>query len=183
MAWFIVPYLTDHAIELPSGVVLWSRTLAINVDLRHLIGSPDNDHFEEIEIRGNRAAVRVEGKAQKVLELTGKFYRLPDLLTDTLDKADLLNLRLQLVDMGYTDKEIDSAFPDGLAKVSVKDFINFAQGTLFEMKYDVKTAQVVEDTENPRAAEHHQEKDPIEVDDRVMKGKTLAAQLFNRTVF
>lgn len=181
MPWFIVPYLTDSAVEFTPGNWVASRTLAINPDLIYRVGVPDNDLFEEIEIRGNRAAVRVEGKMQKVLDLTGKFYRLPDLLTDTLDKGDLLNLRLQLVDMGFTDKEIDTAFPDGLAKISVKDFVNFAQSVRFKMRYDLKTAQLVE-SDIP-VDEADRPKNPDLVDERVRTGKTLAAQMYERRSF
>lgn len=187
MPWFIVPYATDPnaypVIDPETGKERWvtSRTLTINAELPYLLGREDNDLFLEIEVRGNRAVCRVEGKALKVLDLTGKYYRLPDLLDEKLDKGDLLNLRLQTLDMGYTDEEIDAAFPDGLANVSVKDYINFAQSRLFEMTYDVKTATVIE-TDIPRGSEF-KPKDPVDVDERVKAGKTLAASNFEQRLF
>lgn len=186
MAWFIVPYQTDPnaypVIDPDTGLEHWvaSRTLAINADLPYRVGE-DNDLFMEIEVRGNRAVVRVEGKLLKVLDLTGKYYRLPDFLSDTLDKGDMLNLRLQMLDMGFTDEDIDTAFPEGLAAVNLKDFINFTQSNLREMKYDVKTALVIE-SETPRGQEF-KPKDPVEIDERVKTGKTLALDDLTGKVF
>jgi hypothetical protein len=158
MAWYIVPFVRDGFV---AGFP--SRTLAINPLLVKTRGVTSHD-FDFIEVRGNRAVVRVEADAAKVGQIDGLFYRLPiDDLVSKLDKVEISGMNDQLLDMGYSQDEIGAAFPDGLSQITLKEFINFAQSIVWRMKYDEKTDEIIEDVGRANNIKN----DPVEVDSRV----------------
>jgi hypothetical protein len=165
MAWYLVSYNYEG---LQGG--FHQRRLAINNQLLFVLGI-STDVFEEIEVRGNRAAVRVEASVLKLTELNTLYYRFPvDLLSDFIPALSVTALTTQLLSMGYSNADIAAAFPGGLSTANLLQVINFAQSLVYRVKFD-GLFSLIEDTSN----ENMEKKSPLDVDLRVLQMAAVSA--------
>ncbi len=151
-AWFIVEYvrvrggLDYPAPEMPTrnvGVDEWSEQIWA-----------DGGDWDEIEVGGNRALVKMGASAATLdaIEAEGH-YRFPvrknsDSLS-VLSKQQIGQMTRELRRMGFTNQEIDTALPD-LSTFVFVDYLDFARQRRFKPFYDETTDEVRFDLSNPQ---------------------------------
>ena len=139
-AWYIVPYsttinpegsfpLANRFLDLPSGVdIAWN----------------------EIEIEGNRAIVKITAPALVITELSNSFQRLQDnvdiVLTDSTAQ-ERNNLRDLLLSVGYVQRDINQKFPDGLNNTTTREILKeVAKAGRTKPRFDPDSQMVVFDS-------------------------------------
>lgn len=145
-AYYIVPF---RRALIPLTNMFPERELTIR-DFYPAIITGGGD-FREIEIRGQRALVRVWTDASTHSALTAVYKRLPKArLTDTL--ADLTNpqknaVRNELLDEGFTNAEINAAFGADIGTRTLGDVMRFMARNRRKPQYDSGTDTISDSAE------------------------------------
>lgn len=149
VAWFIVPFTRRN--PPPMAWLKFSRYLAIN-DYIDLVAA-DGGVFKSVEIRNNRALIKVRASAATLATLNALpgWKRLPkDLLNDPLSSLTVNQrnaIRSELQDQGYTLVEINLAFPNGIGNYTLRDVLQFMTNKRRTMAYDIVSDGLVESVE------------------------------------
>lgn len=131
---YIVPYVRDPAPR--TGPWKPGVVLALVVDFPEL-----RDMWDAIEAGAGYAIVKMNVKNDKILEqLDAVYKRLPsDDLKSSLEnvpRAKKNALRQSLLDMKYTDEEIDARFPRGFDDKKLEDVVKFMASKRRLPRYD-----------------------------------------------
>lgn len=110
----------------------------------------DGGEWREAEFLGNRALVKVRASASTLntIESTENWYRVPNgaLTLDTtlgsLTLAQRNAVRNQVLDAGYSQAEIDAAFPN-LGAVTIRQALRFLLSRRLKPRYDSGTDTIV----------------------------------------
>lgn len=133
IAWYIVPYVRDPSP--PTGPWLPGLTLALNVDAPELAGT-----WEAIEAGAGYAVVKIKAEDKTLETLDALYKRLPsdDLKSglDTVPADEKNGLRQTLLDMKYTEIEIDAQFPRGFDGHTLEEVVKFMASRRRLPRYD-----------------------------------------------
>ena len=136
IGWYITPYkMFPQALGYPDR----TRYCAMN-DYTDLIINTDKGNWSETEVLGDRAVVKVKASASTLAVLDGVFTRLPkngleDSLV-TVATGDKTALKSEGLDMGYTDIEWDTDFPNDLGTYQLKDVLHFYTKRRLKPRWD-----------------------------------------------
>ena len=139
---FIAPYKRRKDLE--NSRKKYVRYCAID-DFTSLIHA-DGGVWREIEIRGNRALVKVRAKASTLALLDAEFKRIPTpVLSSPLSELGVgarNALRNELQDQGHKLTSITDALGD-LSEVTLLELLQFMAKTRFKPKYDAYKDDIV----------------------------------------
>lgn len=144
IGWYIAPYniTTRDVSSFPNNV----RYCAMK-DYNNIIRA-DGGTWSETEVLGDRAVVKVRASSLTLSILDGVFTRMPkDEIEDSLAAvsiADKAVLKVEGLDMGYTNTEWEKDFPNNLGTYQLKDVLNFYTKRRLKPRYDyvAKTIKV-----------------------------------------
>lgn len=141
VAYYIIPYTR---IVPPTNGLLAERTLDLNVTAPSLAGQ-----WREVEVLGNRAIVKINAGAGALAQLDAAYKRLPknalnDPLSD-LSAGVITALRNELLDMGYTNTEINNRFAGNLDEYTLGDVLRFIATRRRKPRYDMPTDEIIYD--------------------------------------
>ena len=142
---FIAPYKRRKDLE--NSRKKYVRYCAID-DFTSLIHA-DGGVWREIEIRGNRALVKVRAKASTLALLDAEFKRIPTtVLSSPLSEigAEARNALInELEDQGHSRATITNALGD-LSEVTLLDLLKFMAKTRIKPRYDKDADEIVFDS-------------------------------------
>lgn len=136
IAFYIVPYTRTN-----EGVHNAGRRLALDSDFPELHQTPGQEAvWHALEVRGNRALVKIRERDAVLAQLDAVYYRLPvDDMASSLSGIGVaaeLDLETELLGMGYTALEIATTFPSGLTSATLREVARFMASRVFDPRYD-----------------------------------------------
>lgn len=144
MAWFFVPYKRRDIRPSRPG-----RYCAAN-DLSAAIAA-DGGAWAEAEILGQFAIVKVRASEPVLSQLAAlpSVRRIPVAALDdslaSLTNAQRTNLRDFAISLGYTLAEFNTAFPGGIATVTLRELLRFMAQRRRLVRYDQPTDTLIDD--------------------------------------
>lgn len=143
IAWFIVPYkrLLDRSKPI--------RYCAMDDFTSQILA--DNGWWEETEVLGDRAIVKVKANVSTLNTISNivGFRRLPKVaLNMPLSDLTIVQkefLRNELLDQGYTLSELQTRFGNDLGKYTLGDVLRFMTSRRLKPRYDSQTDTIILD--------------------------------------
>lgn len=136
IGWYIAPYkMFDPAI---LGNPDRTRYCAM-MDYSPQIKS-DGGKWSETEVLGDRAVVKVRASQTTLTFLDGVFTRMPkDDTEDLLSSVSIggkASLKIEGLDMGYTNTEWEKEFPNNLGTYKLKEVLHFYTKRRLKPRWD-----------------------------------------------
>lgn len=119
-AWYIIPYVRQTP---PAIAQVYTRSLAL------LSSGVAYTNAQALDIRGNRAIVKVQASNASLTTLNGLYKRLPVGMLDnplaSLTTPQKNALVSELQDQGYTAQDINAALPNSIGTYTLRDVLRF----------------------------------------------------------